>query len=254
MEVDKRKWFRIFLVFVAAAILEATSILQFRELYNTSKQAARKTAEHILTTSRFAILDVVDKAEQAVRDNMWIARWCLEYPDSLGSVSARIVENNKAISGSTIALVPGHSKKFPLWAPYAHRNGDKVEITSLATPQYDYPAHPWFTQALENENGYWSEPYLDEGGGNIMMTTYSMPVKDEDGVNAAVITADISLDWQDRLIRRLFQYPGKPRWPADGGPFGQHLHEKASGRPGKPYPGPEALSGAGGWADGKQDG
>ena len=44
MEVDKRKWFRIFLVFVAAAILEATSILQFRELYNTSKQAARKTA------------------------------------------------------------------------------------------------------------------------------------------------------------------------------------------------------------------
>ena len=206
MEVDKRKWFRIFLVFVAAAILEATSILQFRELYNTSKQAARKTAEHILTTSRFAILDVVDKAEQAVRDNMWIARWCLEYPDSLGSVSARIVENNKAISGSTIALVPGHSKKFPLWAPYAHQNGDKVEITSLATPQYDYPAHPWFTKALENENGYWSEPYLDEGGGNIMMTTYSMPVKDEDGVNAAVITADISLDWLSEHVGKIDSY------------------------------------------------
>ena len=64
--MDKRKWFRIFLVFVAAAILEATSIIQFRELYNTSKQAARKTAEHILTTSRFAILDVVEQAEQAV--------------------------------------------------------------------------------------------------------------------------------------------------------------------------------------------
>ena len=206
MEVDKRKWFRIFLVFVAAAILEATSILQFRELYNTSKQAARKTAEHILTTSRFAILDVVEQAEQAVRDNMWIARWCLEYPDSLGSVSARIVENNKAISGSTIALVPGHSKKFPLWAPYAHQNGDKVEITSLAAPQYDYPAHPWFTQALENENGYWSEPYLDEGGGNIMMTTYSMPVKDEDGVNAAVITADISLDWLSEHVGKIDSY------------------------------------------------
>lgn len=207
MEVDKRKWFRIFLVFVAAAILEATSILQFRALYNTSKQAARKTAEHILSTSRYAILDVVEQAEQALRNNMWIARWCLQYPDSLGSVSARIVENNKAISGSTVALVPGYSRHFPLWAPYAHQVGDRVEITSLATPQYNYPSHLWFTQALEeDDDGYWSEPYLDEGGGGFMMITYSLPVKDRTGKKAAVMTADISLDWLSDHVGKIDSY------------------------------------------------
>ena len=203
---EKKKVFRVFLVLVAAVILEMTSFIQFRALYNTARRAAQKKAEHILITSRYAILDVVEQAEQAIRDNMWIAQWCLQYPDSLASVSARIVENNKAVSGSTVALVPGYSRKFPLWAPYAYLSGDKLAYTSLATDAYNYPQQPWFTKALEKGEGYWSEPYLDEGGGNIMMTTYSKAVKDRNGKDAAVITADISLGWLWEHVGKIDSY------------------------------------------------
>ena len=204
--VERKKLFRVFLVLVAAVILEATSFIQFRSLFDTARRAAQKNAEHILVTSRYAILDVVEQAEQAIRDNMWIARWCLQYPDSLVSVSARIVENNRAVSGSTVALVPGYSRKFPLWAPYAYLSGNKIEYTTLATATYNYPDQPWFTKALEKGEGYWSEPYLDEGGGNIMMTTYSMPLKDRAGKDAAVITADISLDWLSEHVGKIDSY------------------------------------------------
>lgn len=44
---------------------------------------------------------------------------------------------------------------------------------------------------------YWSEPYYDEGGGNIIMTTYSYPIYDMQGNMVAIFTADLSLEWYD---------------------------------------------------------
>ena len=78
---------------------------------------------------------------------------------------------------------------------------------SLATPEYDYPSQEWFTRPIELEEGYWSEPYVDEGGGNILMTTFSMPIRDEHGVISAVLTADISLDWLTDLVGNISVYP-----------------------------------------------
>ena len=41
-----------------------------------------------------------------------------------------------------------------------------------------------------------------------MMTTYSVPVMDENGRFAAVLTADISLDWLTELVGSVRVYPG----------------------------------------------
>ena len=54
---------------------------------------------------------------------------------------------------------------------------------------------------------YWSEPYFDEGGGNMLMTTYSIPVRDKKGRVAAVFTADVSLDWLTELVGTVQVYP-----------------------------------------------
>jgi sigma-B regulation protein RsbU (phosphoserine phosphatase) len=110
--------------------------------------------------------------------------------------------------GSTIALVPGYNKDLPLFSPYVCRTADGgTELKSLATEEYDYPSQEWFTEPLNYGIGYWSEPYVDEGGGEILMTTYSVPVMDDTGRVAAVLTADVSLDWLTELVGNVRVYP-----------------------------------------------
>lgn len=199
----------LLVVIVAIITLETTSLIQYYYSQRGIKQEASLRAQSELRSAENEIMGIVDQAEGAVRNSLWVAEWCLDNPDSLVRVPQRVVENNPVVVGSTIALVPGYSKKHPLYAPYATRNSETGEIQtlSLATDDYDYPSQEWFTKPLELHDGYWSEPYYDEGGGNILMTTFSMPVMDRNGKVAAILTADISLQWLTELMGSIEVYP-----------------------------------------------
>ncbi|MBO4340334.1 MAG: SpoIIE family protein phosphatase [Bacteroidales bacterium] len=197
----------LLLVFVAALTLEATALVQFYFSQKGMRKEADLRAESQLDATRNQIMDVIDQAEAAVRNSVWIAQWCLDYPDSLVLVCRRLVEDNPVVVGSTVALVPGYKARKPLFAPYVFRNGEELQTLSLATPEYDYPSKEWFTKPVELGEGYWSEPYVDEGGGDMLMTTFSIPIKDKKGRVAAVLTADISLDWLKEMVGGLKVYP-----------------------------------------------
>ncbi len=199
----------LLVVIVAIITLEATSLIQYYYSQRGIKQEASLRAQSELRSAENEIMGIVDQAEGAVRNSLWVAEWCLDNPDSLVRVPQRVVENNPVVVGSTIALVPGYSKKHPLYAPYATRNSETGEIQtlSLATDDYDYPSQEWFTKPLELHDGYWSEPYYDEGGGNMLMTTFSMPIMDRNGKVAAILTADISLQWLTELMGSIEVYP-----------------------------------------------
>ncbi len=199
----------LLLIIVAALTLEGTSIIQYIFSQKGIRNEASLRAESELETTRVRIMDIINQAEAAVRNSIWIAQWCLEVPDSIGRVTQRIVQDNPVVVGSTVAFVPGYDKKHPLFAPYSCRvpGTDKIELKSLATAEYDYPSQEWFTKPIELNDGYWSEPYVDEGGGEVLMTTYSLPLRDSKGQVAAVITADISLDWLNDLVGNVSVYP-----------------------------------------------
>lgn len=197
----------ILLVVVAAITLEATSLLQGVFSRKTLQAEMSMRAEGRLNLLKSEIMNVINQAEAAVRNKVWIAQWCLNNPDSLGNVGTMLVRDNPVIVGSTVALVPGYNREHPLLSPYTFRSGDSLVTRSLATEAYDYPSKEWFTKPLELEEGYWSEPYVDEGGGDMLMTTYSVPISDEGGNIAAVLTGDISLDWLTDLVGNLKVYP-----------------------------------------------
>ena len=200
---------RLLLVIVAAFTLVATSIIQYIYTQRSIKQEASLRAEGELNSAENKIMDVVNQTEAAVRNSIWVAQWCLENPDSLKRIPQRVVSENPVVVGSTIALVPGYSQKYPLYAPYAARDMEngKIKMLSLATEEYDYPSMEWFAKPLELGESYWSEPYFDENGGDMLMVTFSMPVKDNNGEIAAILTADISLDWLTELIGDIKVYP-----------------------------------------------
>ena len=198
----------LLLVVVAALTLEATALVQFYFSQKGIKEEASMRAESQLESTRNKIMDVIDQAEAAVRNSVWIAQWCLNYPDSLSRVCQRMVEDNPVVAGSTVALVPGYLRENPLFSPYVCRDGaGGLRFLSLATPEYDYPSQEWFVKPVELGEGYWSEPYVDEGGGEMLMTTFSMPIRDKTGAIAAVLTADLSLDWLTELVGNVKVYP-----------------------------------------------
>ncbi|MBR4756472.1 MAG: SpoIIE family protein phosphatase [Bacteroidales bacterium] len=202
-------WSGILLVMVAAITLEATSLIQYFYSHKEIRSGASSRAESQLEITRSQITDVLNQAEAAVRNSMWIAQWCIDSRDSLPRITYRVVDDNPVVVGSCIAFVPGYYEDIPLLAPYTFRdrNSGELRTISLATPEYDYPSQEWFSKALGCDSGYWSEPYVDEGGGDMLMTTFSMPIKDMSGRVAAILTADISLVWLTAMFGDVKVYP-----------------------------------------------
>ena len=197
----------VLLVIVALLTLEATSLIQYYFSQQGIKEESTSRARGQLESSSNKIMDIINQTEAAVRNSVWIAQWCLNVPDSLIRVAQRVVEDNPVVVGSTVAVVPGYLKSHPLFSPYVCEGPDGLEFKTLATEEYDYPSQEWFVKPLELQEGYWSEPYVDEGGGNILMTTYSLPIWDQEGEIAAILTADISLEWLTKMVGNIQVYP-----------------------------------------------
>lgn len=195
-------------VIVALATLEATFLIQYYFSRKSIYEEATRRAEGQLEATNLKITDVLDQVETTVRNNVWPVRKTLAMPDSLWSLTRRIVDCNPFVSGTAIALMENYfPEKGRLFCPYAYRNGDRIETIQLGNNSYDYPKKEWFLKSLEAQEGYWSEPYYDTGGGEMLMTTFSLPVTDTKGRVAAVLTADVSLDWLTDLVGSLPEYP-----------------------------------------------
>ena len=197
----------VLVVVLATIALEASTLVQYYFSQREIKEEATAHAQSKLESSCNQIMDIINQTEAAVRNSVWIAQWCLNQPDSLIRVAQRVVEDNPVVVGSTVAVVPGYLKKHPLFSPYVCEGPEGLEFKTLATEEYDYPSQEWFAKPLELQEGYWSEPYIDDGGGNILMTTYSLPIRDYQGTVAAILTADISLEWLTKLMDDIKVYP-----------------------------------------------
>ena len=203
----KSAWMGLILVLIAALILESAEIVQYVFSQKAIRENASMQMESQLNATRDKIMIIIDKTENVVWNNVWMVQQYLDKPDSLELVCRHIVEGNPTVSGSTVALVPGYNRSHKLFAPYVFESRDSLVLLSLATEEYDYPSQEWFVKPLELGGKYWSEPYLDTGGGNILMTTLSVPVMDRKGRPAAVLTADVSLDWLTAEVGSIKTYP-----------------------------------------------
>lgn len=126
--------------------------------------------------------------------------------DRLLSFLEKLVAGAPEIFGSTVAFEPyGHGRSY-YFAPYYNKTKDGVKLSYLGGRQYDYFSMDWYKTPRQLNHPVWSEPYFDKGGGNIIMTTFSAPFyKTANGKQgfAGVVTADVSLEWLQRIISGL---------------------------------------------------
>ena len=112
---------------------------------------------------------------------------------------------NTRTFGMTVALEP-HSLIDTLgdFSPYYYKEGDELIYENLATDDYDYKNQSWYSEPKKINAPMWSDPYFDEGGGNVQMITYSKPIY-LPGTSefAGIATADIKLTWLDRIADEI---------------------------------------------------
>lgn len=118
----------------------------------------------------------------------WL-RWC--------------VEVNPEIYGSCIAFRPrGFDREVQAYAPYMYRSAAGLQFEQLGKPEYHYFQWAWYREPRDAGQALWSDPYFDEGGGNALMITYSVPFR-RDGVFWGIVTIDIAITQLAEQITQL---------------------------------------------------
>lgn len=121
-----------------------------------------------------------------------------------------IVKNNNEVFGSCIAFEPyAFFRDSMYYAPYYFRSGDSIKYKNLADKDYNYYNKHWYQLPKSLNSPVWTEPYFDEGGGDFIMTTYSVPFYRPEGksrILRGIVTADVSLEWLKNLMSSLKIY------------------------------------------------
>ncbi|HPQ81093.1 MAG TPA: ATP-binding protein [bacterium] len=186
------------------AVLVILSVLSYRMSRQAIVSEIKQRAEFMLRSTSNALYNGISGLEDVAK-SMSIAMEAFE-PSSEESLQKLIhdsIEMEKIIFGSTIAFEPG---AFPgragQFAPYYHRNPEGLVFVDLASPAYNYPGREWYRIPVETKKPYWTEPYMDVGGGDVPMVTYAHPVM-QDGSVRGVATIDISLEELTGSIKEI---------------------------------------------------
>ncbi|MBQ0096659.1 MAG: SpoIIE family protein phosphatase [Bacteroidales bacterium] len=195
-------------------IIMLTSILFVATIATASFSSHTILAEEAQTSSERLLESVIKEiemklgsVESSVRSISWLVDESVEKQDYMYRIVKNIVASNDHIMGSTIAFAPDFFPGEHYFAPYAFEENGRIYTKQLGTSQYDYFSMEWYKDSAESGKPHWSEPYFDEGGANVMMSTYSYPLKDYAGRTYAIITADISLQWISEMLATIKPYP-----------------------------------------------
>ena len=206
------------IIIVAALLIELTTGI----IYYNSQNIIKRTTIQVMERENNALyLCIRNKLAQVevVLDNMsWIVTDDLLLPDSLSRATYQIVENNPMILGSSIACIPHLFPEHGYWfEPYSVRREDgSIETMQLGSEKHDYTKLEFFTTPLATGKSHWCEPYLDNEGAKARVTTYGAPVKNGKGEIVAVVEADLSIVWLEKVINESKAYPSNQRFLITG--------------------------------------
>ena len=182
----------LFLV-VVSTIIWITGAYLFGLYVHTAMKVSNEKINNVFSTVEVAVSNNTPEVEENI-NNDHRQYFAVEH----------LLKLNPDIMGAAVAYNPECEphKGEPL-APYAYHDRQGIHTKQLNTPEYDYPHQEWYTKPIAEGKGTWSEPYIDNGGGEVAMITYSLPVINNQGEIYAIQTADIALDWLNDLIQEL---------------------------------------------------
>ncbi|MEW5819376.1 MAG: SpoIIE family protein phosphatase [Cyanobacteriota bacterium] len=160
-----------------------SSVMEFDVIFETSQKIAEGIAISIGTLENFSE-DDLDKTKE-----------------DINLILQETLKKNKNIYGSTASFVPG-ATPLGTYAPYYFQTPKGLKYVCLANDKYDYPSKDWFVNPIKIKQGVWSQPYFDEDGGDVLMTTYSALITSNDEI-IGIATVDISIEDIVKRVKKM---------------------------------------------------
>jgi class 3 adenylate cyclase len=196
-----------FAILACAAIILAAA---FTYNYQASKQAVLHevagNAKNLTRATAYKIDTILRGVEKVplslagVLDNL-----CFTRPVLLRLIK-QSVTTNPEIYGVAVAYEKyAFDRKKVQFCPYYFRKDGHIiyDPASETNDLYQYWFWDWYQIPKELNRPMWSEPYYDEGAGNIIMCSFAVPFyRMDDGRKKflGVVDADVSLMWLQKVV------------------------------------------------------
>ncbi len=203
------------IVFKLTSLIIVTSVIFFLIVSNHNAKKIRSifqgnlrvSAENLSYSTLNKIESIIKSAEKIPQQIALSLEGSSYSKDDLLLLIRNSVKNNPEIYGSTIAFEPYMYDANSLYfAPYFYKHKKEIKFTYIGSESYKYFSWDWYKIPKEKNQPIWSEPYFDEGAGNIIMSTYSVPfyreVKGEKTL-MGIVTIDISLEWLQEMVSSI---------------------------------------------------
>ncbi|MFC2097620.1 SpoIIE family protein phosphatase [Bacteroidota bacterium] len=204
--------FRIsmFILLFVSALIAAIFLYYYLFTKSIITESARSNANSIATNAVNKIEKVLIPVEKTIKGlALYIEEASPDEEKFKKYLSAMLIENPD-IFGSAIAFEPYSFDKNSLYfSRYLFKENNAYSYSSLDGNEYKYFIQDWYLIPKMLDRPYWTEPYYDEGGGDILMSTYSVPIyKNINGekIFNGIVTADIALDWLTELVDSIKIY------------------------------------------------
>ena len=171
------------------------------------RQNAITQATQILNNTALRISDVMGEVE-TVADNMaWYVDSCQD-PDSLIRDTREILINNPHFHSCSISMEPDYFKSYGRYfSIYSVRDADSISTAQYGSDDFQYFHLDWYMKPQGLRQGCWIDPYLNDNPNakyqTDVITTYSRPLFDRDGLFIGVIAIDLNLKWLSHLSRLI---------------------------------------------------
>ncbi len=193
------------LVVLAALLLQVILAVQHYYAHRLLEKDLERDAEREMILKALLIKGILNSSESALRSNEWSIQQNLNNPDSVFNAGRWILESTKHLEGCGIAFVPNYyPSKGRLYELYVHK-ADGV-VRQIAGPGHDYTQMEFYKKVIDTNQPYWSDPYVDTVGNSKLISTFSVPLRNQ-GKTVAVMAIDMPLDWMADTIEHRHIHP-----------------------------------------------
>lgn len=153
----------------------------FRQTYDLLHQEAKDYTNSMLRTTMQRVVNYMNAVETAAKSNAWLLEENFN-PDSLQSLSHRIVKLNPSVLSCSVSTEPDVFPAFGhYFSVYTVNEGDTV--VSMVEPEYDYFERIWYKTAMQLGKPCWVDPFSDFSEGSIdfnnAVASYCIPLRPE---------------------------------------------------------------------------
>ena len=170
----------------------------------TSYSMQKSYFNSVMDVESEVVEGMLNGVELSVKSNASDIEHALGSQDELYNVLENKLANHPNLTYFFVAFEPDYYPEKGRWfEPGVFREGDSIVRQQVGSESHDYLNFEWYQKGLQNESGYWSEPYIDGTSTRLLICSFVVPIHDATGRKVGVFGADISLDWMHQQMRDI---------------------------------------------------